>query len=134
MSRTSNPSHKIPNVWSSSADDFDHSDLAANWDAIDQELTRLDTERMPLGATILWNRRTTGQPAIPWGTGTIWQPCDGRTILSANHDFGGGDFVMPDMRNAVPVGAATPDALSVPALTYPGDGIAAAQGAGPLFA
>jgi len=135
MARASQPSGKIPDVWNDDADDFDHQQLADNWDAIDAELTRLDNERMPLGTVVMFWRRGNLDPAYPWGTGTVWQPCDGRTILSTNHDFpGGGNLLLPDMRNMMVVGAATPDGGSSPALTYPGDAVPGTQGVGPLNA
>lgn len=36
--RTSNPNHLIPNVWDQNGDTFDHNQLVANWDAIDNQL------------------------------------------------------------------------------------------------
>ena len=139
MARASSPSGIIPNpnVWNSGSDDFSHTQLAANWDTVDANLTMLQDERMPIGSVVMWWRRTTNDPIIPWGTASVWQPCDGRTIIAANHSFpGGGNLVLPDMRNQVPFGAGSPDGSnSNPTLTYPGDGVAPpTQASGPTNA
>ena len=65
MSRVSAPSGKIPNVWNDDGDDFEHLQLAANFDATDAELTRLDNERMPLGSVVMWWHRANADPAAP---------------------------------------------------------------------
>lgn len=110
MARASSPNNTAPNVWNDDADDFDHSQLAANWDALDEQ-------QAPLGSIVMWWRATSGRPNVPWSTGSVWQPCDGRTILSANHDMGGGDLILPDLRGYVLMGSQNPDNVS-----YPGDG------------
>ncbi len=122
MSRASQPSGKLPNVWDADGDDFDHLQLAANFDATDAELTRLDNERLPLGSVVLWWHRANTDPATPWNSSSVWQPCDGRTISIGNHDFpGGGTLTLPDMRNKVAIGAITSDGLGSPTVAYPGD-------------
>lgn len=57
----------------------------------------------PLGEIISWWRPTTATP-VP----NDWVPCDGRTLTAANHDFaGGGNLIVPDLRNKFILGADT---------------------------
>jgi hypothetical protein len=59
-----------------------------------------DFNPLPL-RTVIGFHMDSGSEPIPAG----WAVCNGQTVLSANHDLGGGDYVMPDFRNRFILGA-----------------------------
>ena len=114
-------------MWPLGTDQYDHAELAANWDRLDAilgspsvgawparsgvggglyaEVKLAKDSAIPLGVVFPFFRPTTGV-ALPAGA----VPCDGATYTYPDHDFpGGGDVTVPDLRNAFVAGA-DPDA------------------------
>jgi hypothetical protein len=111
-------------VWPAGSDSYDHAANAANWDEADaligipssgdwppttgidggiyKEVRLLQLNRQAIGEIFMFFKPTAGYP-LPDGC----EPCDGRTILAADHDFTGiaTDIVLPDYRNKFPLGA-----------------------------
>lgn len=162
-------------IWDNLSDDYDHNELAANWQAVDNHdhttgkgkqiptggianfaitntklgadavttdkilngtilaadladgiitASKLDQtfiqKLVPLGIVTPWYRPTTSV-AVPEG----WVICDGSTILSANHGYGGGSITIPDLRNQFVLGASltgvsNPSVTQAPAENYVG--------------
>lgn len=156
-------------VWNNATDEYDHDELAENWDRLDAIIGRPANNAVwpptqGLGGGLyaqinLLMQQLTGLGTVDdwWfpfnGTETAVQIeallaaakpgyaiCDGRQILSANHDFElivndartNGDIWMPDLRNAFVMGATTgkvPGTVSATAATTGlQNGQASAQG------
>jgi hypothetical protein len=131
--RWSNPSGSLGidrfRVWPAGSDNFDHTELASNFDNLDAiigvpstgdwppttgidggiyaEVLLLQDERLPIGTVVPWFRPN-GAAAIP----TNWAACDGSTLTSGNHNFPGiaGSVTLPDLRNKFILGANAADA------------------------
>ena len=126
--RWSNPSGSLGvhrfRVWPDSEDNYDHAELAQNWDTIDRiigvpndgtdwpattgegggiyaEVQDLRLTILPVGFVVPWHRPSLAVP-IPTG----FEVCDGSVVAEADHDFGAiGDVTLPDLRNRFVVGA-----------------------------
>lgn len=149
-------------VWPNSTDEYDHDELAENWDRLDAILGRPANNAVwpptqGLGGGIYAQINLLMQQLTGLGTVDDWwfpfngsetaaqiesllaqaKPgyavCDGRQVLSANHDFDlivndartNGDIWMPDLRNCFIMGASTAKA--------PGTASAAAETLGRLY-
>lgn len=126
--RWSNPSgsqgvHRF-HVWPAGSDSYDHGDLTAAWDMIDdiigipntgdwppskgvdggiyKENRLLQLERLPIGTVVPFFKPTNSYP-LPDG----FAVCDGSVIASSDHDFTGiaGSVTLPDLRHAFVLGA-----------------------------
>lgn len=112
-------------VWPADGDSYSHTDLAANFDTLDDIIGQpsdgsawppdlgldggiykllqiLSLERAPIGTVISFFRPSLSVP-IPTG----WHAADGSVIVEADHDFPGisGSVTLPDLRNATVLGA-----------------------------
>jgi len=117
-------------VWDESTDQYVRSELAKNWDRVDgivgrpigdteawppsqgigggiwKEINLLQQERRNIGELFMWWYPFTGIETLAEVEAQIPSGCviaDGRKVLAADHDFGGGaegeDIYVPDLRN-----------------------------------
>ncbi|MEM3097398.1 MAG: hypothetical protein QXU32_01585 [Nitrososphaerales archaeon] len=127
--RWSNPSGPLGiqrfRVWPDDSDQYSYVDFSQNWEKIDAiigapkssteqwpqttgvdggiyaEINQLQQTALPIGTVIAWYKSSETTP-LPEG----FELCDGRSIPTAQHDFGtGAPVTLPDMRNAFVLGA-----------------------------
>jgi hypothetical protein len=138
-------------VWPEGTDQYNHAELAANWDKLDaiigvpaggqwpsttgvggglyREVRLAADAAMPLGAVFAWYRPH-ASVALP--TGAV--VCDGSVVDELDHDLPvSGDFTLPDLRNRFILGADYSKEIGTPAAAADSLGADLPDGApGPL--
>lgn len=156
MARFSNPAQRFY-IWDLGSDNYNHTQLAANLDAVDavigvsgsgswpttgqslySYITTLQSLVEPVGTLRMFLPATSTVP-IPGGLGGVpdshgWCICDGSSVTGGNHSFKDTNgnaiataITLPDFRNRGVLGANT--ALAFGQASVPGDGAANAPGA-----